>query len=78
MNYLGIVTIEDIVNAMSESSAIQTPGAIIILSINKIDYSLAEITRLIEENNAKVLSSYIKTDPSDSNKLCISKGFLIN
>jgi len=69
---LGIVTIEDIVNAMSESSAIQSPGAIIILSINKIDYSLAEITRLVEENNAKVLSSYVKTDPNDSNKLLLT------
>ncbi len=72
LNYLGVVTIEDIINAMSESSAIQTPGAIIILSINKIDYSLAEITRLIEENNAKILSSYVKTDPSDSNKLLLT------
>ena len=71
-NYLGIVTIEDIINAMSESSAIQTPGAIIILSINKIDYSLAEITRLVEENNAKVLSSYVKSDPKDSNKLLLT------
>jgi hypothetical protein len=66
------VTIEDIINAMSESSAIQTPGAIIILSINKIDYSLAEITRLVEENNAKILSSYVKTDPSDTNKLLLT------
>ncbi len=72
LNYLGVVTIEDIINAMSESSAIQTPGAIIILSINKIDYSLAEITRLVEENNAKILSSYVKTDPSDSNKLLLT------
>ena len=71
-NYLGVVTIEDIINALSESSAIQNPGAIIILSINKIDYSLAEVTRLVEENNAKVLSSYVKSDPQDSNKLLLT------
>lgn len=72
LNYMGVVTIEDIINALAQSSAIQNPGAIIILSINKIDYSLAEITRLIEENNAKVLSSYIKSDPQDSNKLLLT------
>jgi len=72
LNYLGVVTIEDIINALSQSSAIQDPGAIIILSINKIDYSLAEITRLVEENNAKVLSSYVKSDPQDSNKLLLT------
>jgi hypothetical protein len=71
-NYLGVVTIEDIINALSQSSAIQNPGAIIILSINKIDYSLAEITRLIEENNAKILSSYVKSDPQDANKLLLT------
>jgi len=72
LNYIGVVTIEDIINALSQSSAIQNPGAIIILSINKIDYSLAEITRLVEENNVKVLSSYVKTDPQDSNKLLLT------
>ena len=72
MNYLGVVTIDDIINAISESSAIQNPGAIIILSISKIDYSLSEITRLVEENNAKVLSSYIKSDPNDSSRLLLT------
>jgi signal-transduction protein with cAMP-binding, CBS, and nucleotidyltransferase domain len=71
-NYMGVVTIEDIINALSQSSAIQNPGAIIILSINKIDYSLAEVTRLVEENNVKVLSSYVKSDPQDSNKLLLT------
>lgn len=71
-NYIGVVTIEDIIKAISESSAIQTPGAIIILSINKIDYALSEITRLVEENNAKILSTYVKSDPKDSNKLLLT------
>ena len=70
--YLGVVTIEDVVNEISESSAIQSPGAIILLSIKKIDYSLAEISRLIEENNSKILSSYIKSDPLDSNKILLT------
>lgn len=72
LNYLGVATIEDIMGAFSESSAIQNPGAIIILSINKYDYSLAEITRLVEENNAKILSCYVKSDPNDSNKLLVT------
>ncbi len=70
--YLGVVTIEDVVKEISESSAIQSPGAIILLSIKKIDYSLAEISRLIEENNSKILSSYIKNDPLDTNKILLT------
>jgi hypothetical protein len=34
-----------------------------------IDYSLAEICRYIEENNAKVLSSMLAEDPMDKGKI---------
>lgn len=70
--YLGVVTMDDIINVLSQSSAIQSPGGIIIISLNLIDYSLAEISRLIEENNAKILSSYIKTDPVESSKILLT------
>jgi hypothetical protein len=37
--------------------------------MNYVDYSLAEISRLIEENHAKILSSIIKEDPLDAGKI---------
>ena len=33
------------------------------------DYSLAEISRIIETENTKVLSSFITDDPLDDNKI---------
>ena len=30
------------------------PGGILVLSMNYVDYSLSEISRLIEENHAKI------------------------
>jgi hypothetical protein len=45
------------------------PGSILVLSLNYADYSLAGISRLIEENNAKILSSIIKEDPLDPGKI---------
>jgi Mg/Co/Ni transporter MgtE len=71
-NYLGVVTIDDIMNAFSQTSAIQSPGGIIILKLNQIDYSLSEIARLVEENNAKILSSYIKNDPIESGRILLT------
>jgi len=44
-------------------------GSILVLSMNFSDYSLAEISRLIEENHAKILSSIIKEDPLDPGKV---------
>ena len=37
--------------------------------MNHVDYSLAEISRLVEENHAKILSSIVKEDPLDPGKL---------
>lgn len=71
-NYLGVITVEDIIKAFSQITAIQSPGGIIVISIRQIDYTLAEIVRLIEENDAKVLSTYLKNDPEDESKILLT------
>ena len=63
--YMGIITVQDIVTAFAQSAAIQMPGGILVLSMAQRDYSLAEISRLIEENNVKVVNSTVKVDPLD-------------
>lgn len=67
--YVGVITVQDTVTAFAQSAAVQIPGSILVLSLNSIDYSLAEISRLVEENNAKILSSSVKEDELDSSKL---------
>lgn len=67
--YIGVITVPDTVTAFAQSAAIQIPGGILVLSMDSIDYSLSEISRLIEENNAKILSSSIKEDELDSAKI---------
>lgn len=70
--YIGVVTIDDIMNAFSQTSTIQSPGGILILKVKQIDYSLTEIARLVEENNAKILSTYIKADPIESDRILLT------
>jgi hypothetical protein len=43
-------------------------GGIIVLEVNSIDYSMAQIAQIVESNNAKILSSYIMSSV-DSTKL---------
>jgi hypothetical protein len=45
------------------------PGSILVLSMDLVDYSLAEIARLVEENNAKIISSTLVQDPLDGSKI---------
>jgi predicted transcriptional regulator len=68
-NYIGVATMEDSISAFAESLSIQSHGSVMILSMNMNEYSLAEISRIIESENGKVLSSFISTDPLDNNKI---------
>ena len=66
--YIGVISIEDVVEAFAKSSSVSTPGAIIGIRMKFQDYSLAEISRVIESDEAKILSSYLSPhseDPSD-------------
>ncbi len=61
--YFGVITVQDILSSFAQTAAVQMPGGIIVLSMRYVDYSLTEISRLIEENHAKILSSMVKEDP---------------
>ncbi|MBU0488334.1 MAG: CBS domain-containing protein [Bacteroidetes bacterium] len=62
MSYLGVITIQRLVQAFAKFCAVDNPGGIIILEMNQHDYSLSQIAGIIESNDAKVLSLYIHAD----------------
>ncbi len=68
-DYEGVITVQDIMTSFAQTATVQMPGGILVLSLDLIDYSLAEISRLIEENNAKILSSIMVEDPMDNRKI---------
>jgi acetoin utilization protein AcuB len=67
--YAGVITVQDTLTSFAQTAAVQMPGGILVLSMNHIDYSLSEISRLIEENKARILSSIVKEDPLDPGKI---------
>lgn len=67
--YIGVITVQDTLTSFAQTAAVQMPGGILVLSMNHNDYSLAEISRLIEENRARILSSIVKEDPLDPGKI---------
>jgi len=70
--YVGVITVQDIMASFAQTAAVQMPGGILVLSMDLIDYSLAEICRYVEENNAKVISSLMIEDPMDKGKIKIT------
>jgi CBS domain-containing protein len=70
--YAGVITVQDIMSSFAQTAAVQMPGGVLVLSMDLIDYSLAEICRYVEENNAKVISSIMVEDPLDKGKIKIT------
>lgn len=65
-NYLGCTSIFHLMTTLANIGSIKEPGSILVLEINAIDYSMAQIAQIVESNNAKILSSYILSDVSSS------------
>ena len=57
--YLGVITQEELTRKFAHLSAMQQPGGIIELEMNQIDYSLSEISQIVESNNGRILSLYV-------------------
>lgn len=66
-DYLGCTTLKDLVHAIGEKFSLTGPGGIIVITVNARDYSMIEIARIIEENDAKILSANIATQALTSN-----------
>ncbi len=71
-SFLGVVGIEDTIRAIADSTAVQDQGAILVLSVTHRDYSLAEISRLVEGENARILSVAVGRDLSDNSMLRVT------
>ncbi len=71
-HYAGVITVQEIMTSFAQTASVQMPGSILVLLIDLINYSLAEICRLVEENNAKVISSNIVEDTLDKGKIKVT------
>ena len=58
-NYQGLVTSADLLNYYARTSPFVETGSIIILEVQRRDYSLAEIARIAESEDAIILSSFL-------------------
>jgi acetoin utilization protein AcuB len=67
--YQGVVSIQDVVEAFARTSAIRHEGAILVLSVDPKDYSLAQISRMIEMNGVQILSSHMAPKVDDLTKV---------
>ncbi len=58
-NYKGLISQDDLVRYFANTGSFTEPGSIIVLEMHRRDYSLAEISRIVEEESAAILSTFI-------------------
>ncbi len=66
--FLGTISMYDIIKFFGKSTAMEMPGSIITLEMNIHDYSMVDIAKIIESDDAKILASYL-TSGIDTTKL---------
>ena len=63
--YLGSITLEQMVDSIAQIQAVNEVGGIVVLEMNSRDYSMQHIGGIVESNNYKILSSSV-TSVQDS------------
>ncbi|HLN21423.1 MAG TPA: CBS domain-containing protein [Bacteroidales bacterium] len=65
-HYQGVITTNDLIRHIAGISSMDQHGAIIVLDLVERDYSLTQISQIIESNNVKILSMYITSQPEST------------
>ncbi|RIJ47867.1 CBS domain-containing protein [Maribellus luteus] len=61
--YMGSITLYDLARRFASLFSLQEPGGVLVLEMNVNDYSVAQITQIIESNDVKILSFFVDRRP---------------
>ena len=61
-DYLGVIVLYDLARRFSNLYSVHEPGGVILIESSVNDYSLGQITRIIESNDAKILSLFVNRE----------------
>ena len=56
-NYLGVITLMELLHYFAEISAMRHKGGIVVLEMNSNDFSMSQISQIVEGNDAKILKN---------------------
>ncbi|MEG2067348.1 MAG: CBS domain-containing protein [Tannerellaceae bacterium] len=69
--YRGAITRDKLIDALAELCSAESAGSVVVLELAPQDYTLTDIARLVESNNAHVLNLLSYTD-KDTGRLLIT------
>lgn len=66
-NYVGLVSQNDLLRYFATSASFTESGAVLVLEMARRDYSLSTIARILEEEDVKILSSFVTSNADPEN-----------
>lgn len=70
-NYKGSISRDSLIQFYARSFALTDPGCIVVISMRKMDYSLAKIAALVEEEGYVILSNFV-SEKAVNNEILIT------
>ena len=65
-NYIGYYELSDILDAFADSPFLHNESETLMVEKNKNDYSMSEISQIVETNGGKLLGLYISSETQDN------------
>ena len=70
-NFIGVITLQHLIEELTNNISVLNPGGIIILEMSENNYSMSEIAQIVESNDAKILNAFV-TSFRDSTQIQVT------
>ena len=71
-NYVGYYELGDILDAFADSPFLHNESETLIVEKSKTDYSMSEVSQIVEANGSKLLGLYISSDLADTVQITLN------
>lgn len=71
MQYLGFILMEDVISAMSAMPFISEPGSIMVVEVAQRQFSISEISKIAESNNARIIGLFVTAYENDKVQIAL-------
>lgn len=71
LQYVGLLMMDDVISGLSTLPFISEPGAIMIVEVSQKQFSISEIAKIAESNNARIIGLFITGYHEDKIQIAI-------
>jgi acetoin utilization protein AcuB len=66
MHFRGVITYKEIIKGVATFSSLEQPGGVMMLNVLSRDYSMSQVSQIVESNDARILSMNITSNPEST------------